>query len=145
MKKLLIVIVSLGLTFAAEAQAKINRGGAVRSFRPRTTVVAVAPIYPYGGMGWGMRYGYRYSPFYSPFYDPFLGYQRREPTPSKLDLEIEDIKNQYGHKLTSARKDKSVSKQERKQKIRELKHEREDAIIEAKKIFYRDEDRNSSK
>ena len=99
MKKLLVVIVCLGLAFAAEAQAKINRGGAVRSFRPRTTVVAVAPIYPYYGMGLGMRYGYRYSPFYSPFYDPFFGSQRYESTPTQLDLEIEDIRNEYWHKL----------------------------------------------
>ncbi len=136
MKKLLIIMLVLGLASGASAQS-VKRN--IRSISPRATIVRVVPAYPFYNPYYG--FGYRYSPFYSPFYDPFFG-PRYQSTPSELDLEIEDIQNEYSHKLSTVRKDKSLSKDERKQQIRDLKHEREDAIIEVKKNYYKSE--NSS-
>ena len=159
MKKLLVILFSLGLTLGSTAQPKIGggfRGGTVRGgvygggvqyVRPRVTVIApYAPISPYYGygLGYGSRFGYRYSPFYDPFFDP-RNDVRRESTPSQLELQIEDIDNEYDYKISSVKDDKSLAKDERKQKIRELKHEKDQEIIEAKKSYYKakDEERDS--
>jgi hypothetical protein len=141
MKKLLIVLLSFGLTFGASAQVKV--GGSARYVRPRVAVVNVVPVMPYSGFGY---YGYSpfYSRFYSPFYDPFFGPTRFQSAPSKLDLQIEDIKNEFQYKISTVRNDKSLTKDERKQQIRELRHSREDAIIEAKKSYYSKNDSRSN-
>ena len=156
MKKLLIVLLTVVLGIAADAQPKINQGfkggslsggvapgnyskGNVGYVRPRVTVVApVRPIYPYYGFGY--RYAPFYSPFYSPFNDPFYGQRNFEERPSQLDLQIEDIKNEYEYKIDTVKDDKSLTKDERKQKVRDLKHQREDEIIEAKKKYYQARD-----
>jgi len=128
MKKALVILLSLSLALGASAQGKVYRGGA-RYVRPRVTVIT--PIYPSYSYG----YGYRFSPFYSPYYDPFA-FQRYEATPSKLDLHIEDIQNDYQYQISTVRHDKSLSGPERRQRIRDLKHQREDAIIQAKENYY---------
>ena len=159
MKKLLVILFSIGLTLGATAQPKIGggfRGGPVRGgvygggvqyVRPRVTVIApYAPRSPYYGygLGYSSRFGYRYSPYYDPFLDPRNDF-RRESTPTQLELQIEDIDNEYDYKISSVKDDKSLSKDERKQKIRELKHEKDQEIIEAKKSYYKakDEERES--
>jgi hypothetical protein len=137
MKKLLIILFSVGLTLGAAAQKRVIVGHGY--VRPRVTVIA--PVYPspyyYG-------YGYAYSPFYNPWYDPFYGPNRYQSRPSKLDLQIEDIENDYQYQISTVRHDKDLPKQERKQKIRDLKHEREDAIVQAKRNYYNKEDRSQS-
>ncbi len=144
MKRLIIVLFSIGLTLGTFAQPKIGggfRGGGIREggmYHTRPHVTVIAPyrnVSPYYGLG----YGYRYSPFY----DQFYLYRRVESRPSQLDLQIEDIKNDYGYQISSVKHDESLSKDERKQKVRDLKHQREDAIIEAKKNYYKDEDNRS--
>src|SRR3954454_1337485 len=139
MKKLLIVLLSVGFTLGAAAQPKIGGGfsggaGIVRGgghyVRPRVTVVApYTYISPYYGLGYGFGY--------SRFYDPFYRYPRFQSQPSQLDLQIEDIKNDFQYQISSVKHDKSLAKDVRKQKVRDLKHEREDAIIEAKKNYYK--------
>jgi hypothetical protein len=136
MKKLLIILLSLGLTFGASAQKRVGvHHGYVR---PRVTVIA--PVYPYYGYG----YGYGYSPFYNPLYDPFYAQNRfQSERPSKLDLQLEDIQNDYQYQISTVRHDKNLARQERKQKIRDLKHQREDAVVQAKKNYYSRSDNNS--
>ncbi|MGI8634163.1 MAG: hypothetical protein ACR2KZ_02040 [Segetibacter sp.] len=132
MKKLLVVLLAVGLGVVAEAQPKINRsfregslsGGSYKGnaeyVRPRVTVIApVAPIYPYYGSGFDYRYSPYYSPFYSPFNDPFYNRRNVEERPSQLDLQIEDIKNEYKYHIDNVKDDKSLSKDERKQKVRD--------------------------
>ena len=147
MKKLLVIMFSLVLALGAEAQPKIGGtfrggrihpgvGGGIHYVRPRVTVVApYTSFYPYGfGLGYGL--GYPYSPFYDPFY------HRYESRPTQLDLQIEDIKDEYKYKISTVKKDKSLAKDERKQKVRDLKHEREQEIIDAKKNYYSNRDNN---
>jgi hypothetical protein len=150
MKKLLVIMFSLGLTLGASAQPKIgggfrggvssgvHSGGGVHYVRPRVTVIApYAPMYPYYGYGLGMGFGYGYSRFYDPFYN-----QRTQSEPTQLDLQIEDIKNDYDYKISSVKDDKSLSKDERKQKVRDLKHQKDQEIIDAKKSYYSSKEEN---
>lgn len=144
MKKLLVLLFSLGTTLGATAQPKIgggfrggSYGGGTHYVRPRVIVIApVAPIYPYYGYGLGYGYGSRFGFGYSPFNDPFYYQRRSEEKPSQLDLQIEDIKSEYDYKIDNVKDDKSFSKDERKQRVRDLKHERDQEIIEAKKSYY---------
>ena len=126
MKKLLIILFSVGLALGASAQRHIG-GGGVHVVRPRVAIIGgYAPFSPYYGYG----YGFGYSPFYA--FPP--SYTSR---PSKLDLQIEDIRNDYKDRIWSVKHDDSLSKQDRKAKVRELKHDREAAIIDAKRNYYK--------
>jgi hypothetical protein len=123
MKKLLIILLIVtGVSFSASAQHRY-----IRSSYPRSHVVVSVgrPIYPY------YSYGY-YDPFYYPYYS--YGYY---PRPSRLDLKIEDIRNDYQDKIWSAKNDNSLSKGERKRIVHRLKHERDQAIIQAQRNYYR--------
>jgi hypothetical protein len=126
MKKLLVVIMSFGLAMTASAQHHFRGGGGFRYSGPRVSIGigAYAPFYP--------AYGYGYSPFYT--YPRSYGYAYR---PSKLTLKIEDIKNDYADKIWSAKNDTSLSRKERRKLVHQLKYERDQAIIEAKRNYYK--------
>jgi hypothetical protein len=118
------------LALGASAQ-KVIRGGGHYAPRPRVSV------------GIGLGYGYGYSPFYSPyygfgspFYYPPYGYNNGYRRPSRLDMEIQDIKTDYADQIKSLRMDNSLSGHERRQQIRELKTERDKAITEAQRNYY---------
>jgi len=115
MKKLLIIVVALTIAVSVSAQGHYRWHGGYGS---RIVVVGgYAPYYPY------------YDPFYYPRY-----YQVR---PTKLDMKIEDIQYEYSEKIKAARHDKGIPRKERRAEIRELKHEREQAIMDAKRSYYR--------
>lgn len=136
MKKLIVVLMALGLAFGASAQ----RGKApVRV--PAQRVVVVGGYSPFFGYGRGFYrpYGFGYSPF---GYDPY-GYGYRDRRPSKLDLEIEDIQNDYKDRIASVRTDDELSRKEKRSKIQELKYLREKEIIDAKKTYYKTDRSNS--
>jgi len=124
MKKFIVILFATFLTTGVFAQ-KVIRGGGVRIIAPRPVIA------------WGA-----YSPFYYG-YNPYWGlgnpngYNQMHNRPTKLDLQIADIKNDYQQKIRSARSDKSISKSERKQIITDLKHDREQEIIEAKRNYYK--------
>jgi len=131
MKKIMIVMLALGLGIGASAQ-HFGHGG----FGGRR--VYVAPPRVSVGIGLG------YSPFYSPFYSPYAyspyGYNSiyaRPYRPTKLDLQIEDIKNDYEDKIWSAKHDESLSKKERRRVVHDLRSERDQAITDAKRNYYK--------
>ena len=134
MKKLIVVMMALGLAFGASAQRGHGGGGHVTVVRPRVVVGvgAYSPFYsPYYGLGFG--FGYPFYPFgYSPYAPYGYGYGRE----SRLDLQIDDIKNDYRHQIKEVRQDKSVPRSERKAKIRDLKFQRDKDINQAKRDFY---------
>ena len=132
MKTIAIIICALGLTMSASAQRVIHAAPHYYSHYPRTHVT-VGLGYGYGA--WGPYYPYwGYSPFYG--YPPYYGndYYNR---PTKLDLEIQDIRNDYKDKIWSARHDTSISRKDRRQKVHELKHERDQEILDAKRNYYK--------
>jgi len=129
MKKLFLILFTLGLVYSVSAQ-KI-KGGATYYSRPRVSVSvgAYSPFYPY--------YGFEYAPFaYGYGYGyPYYGYNRPY-RPSKLDLKIEDIKKDYQDKIWSVRNDESLSGKEKRTEVRNLKHERDQAVVDARKNYY---------
>jgi hypothetical protein len=130
MKKLLIAVLLAGLTIGASAQKFGYRGGRHYAPRPRVSVGIGVPLYsPYYGLGYGWGYPYGYPPYGSGW-----GYSVR---PSKLSLEIADIQNDYQARIWAARHDETLSRQERKKEVRQLKADREREIIEAKRRYYR--------
>lgn len=124
-----MIMITIGLALGASAQ-KVGGHGAIR-YRPSTRVIVTPGI----GFGYGFApyYGW-YRPWYgSPYgYDPFY-YRSR---PSRLDLQIEDIKVDYTDRIQSVRLNKDVPRKERRQQIRELKTERDKAIIQARRDYY---------
>jgi hypothetical protein len=101
--------------------------------------VYIAPFYSYGP---GFNYPYFGYPFYSyPFYGNPYGYgtpyYRSPHIPYKLALEIQSIRTDYKNKIKETRKDRSLSHSERRHKIRSLKAQREQEIIDAQRNFRR--------
>lgn len=126
----LILICALGLTYSASAQRVVH--AAPRVVVPRTHVAVGV-----GLGGWGYGY-YPYSPFwYNPWYAYPPGGYYRSSRPSKLDLQIEDIKTDYKDKIWSVRHDESLSGKQRRQQVHDLKHQRDIDILQAKKDYYK--------
>ncbi|MEO5685401.1 MAG: hypothetical protein ABIQ88_22330 [Chitinophagaceae bacterium] len=129
MKKLMVIAVALGLAMGASAQRFGHGFGGGRH-------VYIAPPRVSVGIG--------YSPlFYSPFgYNPYYGYNngmygRSYNRPSKLDLQIEDIKNDYKDKMWSAQHDTNLTRKERRKIVHDLKSQRDQAVIDAKRNYYK--------
>lgn len=144
MKKLLIIMFSVGLALGASAQrghigGGYHGGGYV--YRPHVSVglglgFGYSPFYPY--------YGYPYG-LYSPWGYPYPGYYYGHgPIPSKLALQIEDIKNDYSARISDTRHDKTIPGKERRQRIRQLKHDRDQAVIQARRDYYYNSRRNQN-
>ena len=127
MKTLLIILVSTTLALGASAQRK---GVYHHIYRPR---VIVAPSV---GFGYGYPlYGYPYYgyPFGYPYGYPNPYEYRR--TPYKLSLQIQSIKIDYRNQIRDAKHNKNLSHAQRRQEIRTLKNERDQAIIKAQQDF----------
>src|SRR5450631_3008467 len=98
MKKLMIIVMCLGLVFGAAAQqghkvVGVYHGG-VYTFRPRVAVGFYSPFYSPFGYGfpyWGLPYA-GYYPYGG-------GYSR----PSNLQRKEEDIRLDYADKIYSVR------------------------------------------
>lgn len=131
MKKLIVVMFAMVLASGAFAQKAVHSGGArVIRIRPVISVGAVVPFYAYSPFWGSPYYGY---PYYGYPYAYRYGYSR----PTKLDLQIADIKNDYQQRISAARSDKTISRAERKKAIRDLKHDRDQEIIAAKRSYYK--------
>jgi len=132
MKKLMIVLLLTGIVAGASAQ-HVRVGGSYHYVRPRVVVVGggFAP-YPYYGFGFGYYpFGFPYYPSYP--YGPAYGYSR----PSKMTMQIEDIKSDYKDKIKSAKHDKSLTRDERKEQVKALKEERDAKIADLKRNYYK--------
>jgi hypothetical protein len=143
MKKLVVILVALGLTFGASAQSK--RSGGVGPVPGKKVVIirSYPPFSPFYGYG-RPYYGYppfRYSPFYSPFGFGFDNAYRYQNRPTKLDLRIEDIKNEYQDRIASVRQSDELSRKEKRQKVQELKNSRDKEINETRKNYYKSDSR----
>lgn len=122
MKKLIVIMVALVLTLGVSAQ---KRGGGGVYVRPRTYVV----------VGGGFGYPY-YSPFYNPWYYPGYYGPSYYHRPTKLEMQIADIRSDYSDRIWSAKHDTSLSHKERRHEVRRLKQERDKAIMDAKRNYH---------
>jgi hypothetical protein len=138
MKKLVVILVALGLGFGASAQSK--RSGSTRPLPGKKVVIvrSYPPFSPFYGYG---RPYYGYSPFYSPFGFGFDNGYRYQNRPTRLDLQIEDIKNEYKDKIWSVRHSDELSRKEKRQKVQELKYSRDKEINETRKNYYKADSR----
>jgi len=127
MKKLLMITIAIGLALGVSAQKVVGRGG-YHVVRPHVSV----------GLGFG------YSPFYSPwgygFYSPWMyspyAYNYGSSRPSRLDLTIQDIKSDYNDRIKSVRMQDDLTGREKRQTIRQLKDDRDKAVVQAQKDYY---------
>jgi hypothetical protein len=119
MKKLIVVIICVGLGFAASAQK-------VRTVAVYHNVYAFQPAF-----GFGVGY---YAPFYSPFgyyglpYGAYYPYGSMYNRPSKMQREEEDIRSDYADRIYSVRQDDSLTNKQKRQEIRALKKQRDQEI-----------------
>jgi hypothetical protein len=119
MKKIFVMLLSSAIVIAASAQKRVGTHY-YRYYRPRTSIVVSGGYYPY----------------YPMYYDYGFWGQSYYHRPTKLTLEIEDIQSDYKDRIWSARHDDRLTKRERKQKIRELKSERDLAIRDAERNYH---------
>jgi hypothetical protein len=54
-----------------------------------------------------------------------------------LERQIQDTENEYSDRISSVRADDSLSGHDRRAKIRDLRHERDQAIDDLKKNYYK--------
>lgn len=139
MKKLMIVVLSVGLALGASAQHAGHFGGGY-VYRPHVAVgvgfgygfgFGGYPYYPYG---WYGPWGYAYPPYY-------YGYGA---TPSRLNYQIEGIKTDYKAQIKDTRHDKSLTHKEKRERIRQLKLGRDKAVVQARKDYYNNSRRNNN-
>ncbi|MFT3827400.1 MAG: hypothetical protein QM731_25990 [Chitinophagaceae bacterium] len=125
MKKIMFILLSIAtITTASAMPARGIGGGFHGGFHaaPRTTVILNNGFYnPFG--------------FYYGF--PYYTYGIPPTPPSKLDLQVQSIKVDYADKIKSVKMDDSLTSKEKKDKVRAFKTEREHAIIQAKRDFYK--------
>lgn len=62
--------------------------------------------------------------------------------PSRLAVQIDGIKMDYKDQIKATRQDKSLSHKERRTRIRQLKRDRDQAVVQARKDFYYNSRRN---
>lgn len=126
MKKIIAVLVLTAMVKVASAMPPMHGGGFRGGFYPRTTVV----------VGGGF-----YSPYFSPF--GFYGYPYGAPyavapyQPTKLDIQVANIRNDYADKIESVKLDKDLTGKERRSQIRTFKRDRDQAVLEAKRNYYK--------
>lgn len=119
---LISVTLSLGVSAQRKGYYHAYRGY-YHTYRPR---VYVSPF------SYGLSYGYPYYGY--PYgFDP----NYRGVMPYKLALQIESIKDDYKNRIKEVRMDKSLSHSQRRQEIRNLKTERDEDIVNAKRNFSR--------
>lgn len=128
MKKLLIMMLAIGLVTGVSAQ---RHGGfhGVGGYYSRPIIVP-----SYGGIGLGIGYGFGY-PFYG--FPPYSYNYGNNARPFKLTQKIDDIKNDYQDRIYSARNDSKLKGKEKRQEVRDLKHERNDAVNNLKSNYYK--------
>jgi len=127
MKKLMVLVMCLGLVYTASAQrghTVVVGGyhGGVYAFQPRVAV----------GVGF-------YPPFYSPFgyygfpywsfaYGGYFPYGSSYNSSSKLQRKESDIRSDYADRIYSVRQDNSLTNKQKRQTVRSLKKQRDQEI-----------------
>ena len=134
MKKLAVIAFALVATINLSAQKGFVH--AAPAYRPHMVYAR-----PYIGFGFG------YNPFYyGGFGYPYYGYTGGGyyNRPSKLDMRIMDIEQDYNDRIKSARLDNSLTGHQRRQEVRELRRERKQAVYDAKRNYYKQPYNNNS-
>jgi len=143
MKKLIVILFSIGLALGASAQRSHSVGGGHFGggivYQPRIVV----------GGGFGFGYGYGFGPywgypgFYGPWGYPYPPYYYGQGAmPSRLAVQVNEIKSDYQAQIKSTRHDKTIPRKERRERIKQLKNDRDQAVIQARKDYFNNSRRN---
>jgi hypothetical protein len=141
MKKLLVILFSAGLALGASAQRTHFAGGGHVGvvYQPRIVV----------GTGFGLGFGYGFGPywgypgFYGPWGYPYPPYYYGQGSmPTRLAVQVNDIKSDYQAQIKSTRHDKTIPRKERRERIKQLKIDRDQAVIQARKDYFNNSRRN---
>lgn len=126
MKKIIIALTMTVMTTGAFAMGPGHGYGGFHG-GGRTTIIYGGGFYSpfYSPFGWGFGYGYPYPYYAAPY------------RPTKLDMQVMDIKNDYADRISSVKMDRDLSGKERRQEVRQLKRERDQAVYEAKRNYYK--------
>ena len=155
MKKLIIILFSLGLAYGASAQRGVGHGYVGGGFHG-VYHPYYAPRVVYGpgyyGWGWGLGLGYYwgvpgwYGPWMYPYgpygygYPPY--YYGRGPVPPALQDQIDGIKGDYKAQIKDVKHDKALSHSDKEAKINDLEKQRDAAITQARHDFFYSQMRN---
>jgi hypothetical protein len=145
MKKLFILLFSLGLAFGASAQRGGHAyvGGGFHGGYYAPHYYAPAYVGVGYGWGWGLGLGWGYPGWYGPWYAPYPPYYYgRGPMPPALNEEIDGIKSDYKAQIKDVKHDKALSHSDKAAKINQLEQQRDAAITEARHDFYNQQRRN---
>jgi len=136
-RNILIILLTFGLAYGASAQR--GHGGVIVgghgyhgggwAYHPRTYVgVGFGLGYPW----WGWGYGW-YGPWYGGYPAYYYGYGAM---PNQLELQVQDIRNDYTQQIKDVRHDKALTHKERRAKIDQLKTDRDNAIVQARHDYF---------
>jgi hypothetical protein len=155
MKKLLIILFSLGLAYGASAQRGVGHGYVGGGFHGAYHPYYAPRVYYgagyYGGWGWGLGLGWGfgwgvpgwYGPWMYPYgYPPY--YYGRGPMPPVLQDQIDGIKSDYKAEIKDVKHDKALSHSDKQAKINDLEKQRDAAITQARHDFYNSQMRNNN-
>jgi hypothetical protein len=136
MKRIFVLLLSLGVVVGASAQ----RGHYIRPgagfYHGGGSVVVVPRTYVGLGFGFGYPWGYPYG-WYGPWYGAYPPYYYGYGAmPSQLELQVREIREDYDQQIKDVKHDKSLTKQERRAKVDQLKQEKEDAIVQARHDYF---------
>ena len=120
MKKISVIVFALILAVSSASAQKV------------VVVRPVAPVYYYHPYSWHPYYGLGFN--YSWYYGRPVYYHYHL---TKMEKQIQDIEDDYSDRIASVRADNSLTRHERRVKIRELRHERDQAIDDLKKNYYK--------
>jgi hypothetical protein len=128
MKKIAMALFALIITIGSVTAQKVIVRPVVPAVRPHSIYYYPQPYwspYFYGRPGFGFRWMYNYPPYY----------HRNHQT--KLEQQIQGIEDDYSDRISSVRSDNGLSGHERRQKIRALRQERDQAIYDLKSNYYK--------
>jgi hypothetical protein len=128
MKKSIVLVMAITLALGVAGQ-RIGHGGYYAggyTYRP-SVVVGIGgyyPVFPGPYLGYGLYYPY-----------PYYGYGYLMPT--RMEAQEQAIRNDYADKIASVRADKELTHAQRKDKIKDLKAERDKRIHDLKSNYYK--------
>jgi hypothetical protein len=149
-KRLFLILLILGLASGGAYAQRFHGGGEIGGghfygggFRSGVIVGG-----GYGGWGWGWGYPGLYMGLGYPFMFGYpgypYGYGPNGYGASRLQMQLSDIKQDYADRIESVRSDMSLTGKERRQKVRELRHERDNAVEDAKRNYWKGPSNNNN-
>lgn len=114
--------------YYAHPRVSVGIGVGIGPYYPAYRYYGYSPYFAYPPYGYGYPYGYSY-----PYGN---SYQRSYSQPTKLDLQIKDIKDDYNERIYQVKHDKNVKRKERKKLVHDLEIQRDKAITQAQRDYY---------